>query len=328
MCIIRIKPLSIKTVATRMASGIFGLCLLAGCAGQAQFEAGKEAMRTGQYDRAVTEFRAAVEQNPGNRTYVNNLAEAESRASDFHIARARGFLTSGDAVKAKQELDIALDYVPSHPEAMALMPQVEAALANAGRTDLIEPQESETVSQPLDPGETLEPEPPPTMAERSGTPRSGEMQFPVNGYPPPPSPQPSRPPAERTAPVPPPVDPQLGEPADIVSPPVPSYRRPPSQDRRSMRFAYQGTVSRDDDRYPKEELTVDGIRIKVKDTDESPLDADLEIKVRGREFDRYDVREDQAITIRGDSRALYRLIVIRIEDEDETVYYGIEPLVR
>ena len=89
---------------------------------------------------------------------------------------------------------------------------------------------------------------------------------------------------------------------------------------------FHGIVSRDDDRYPKEMETVDGIIVKVLDTDEDPLDADMEIRV-GDTKTKY---EDRPVGSRlggwGLSRKAYAVVITRIDDDQETVHFAVEPV--
>ncbi len=87
---------------------------------------------------------------------------------------------------------------------------------------------------------------------------------------------------------------------------------------------FKGIVSRDDDRYPKELKTIDGIIVKVRDTDEDPLDADMEIRVGDSEKEYDDLRTGVQIEGRGLSGHRYQLTIKRIYDEEETVYFILE----
>lgn len=87
---------------------------------------------------------------------------------------------------------------------------------------------------------------------------------------------------------------------------------------------FQGIVSRDDDRYPKEVLTVDGIVVKVRDTDKDPLDADLEIRVGKARKEYNDKRVGARIGGYGESGRPYVIVITRIDDETETVHFSVE----
>jgi len=87
---------------------------------------------------------------------------------------------------------------------------------------------------------------------------------------------------------------------------------------------YRGTISRDDDRYPKSVRTLDGIVVKVKDADSKPLDADLEIRVGGIKIKKKDLPVGAGVTIRLNSGRTYRLVVLAIDGKEETVHFSLE----
>jgi hypothetical protein len=86
---------------------------------------------------------------------------------------------------------------------------------------------------------------------------------------------------------------------------------------------FEGVVSRDDDIARKEIVTVDGIVIKVEDTDDRPLDADLEVRVGRYEEDFEDVPIGASIPVVGLSGRPYYLNVFDIHDDTETVSFAI-----
>jgi hypothetical protein len=89
---------------------------------------------------------------------------------------------------------------------------------------------------------------------------------------------------------------------------------------------FEGLISRDDDRYPKELMTVDDIVVKLKDTDGKPLDADLEIRV-GKNAKEYDDKPTGArIGGFGRSGRRYVIVVLEIIDKTETVRFAVETL--
>ena len=91
-----------------------------------------------------------------------------------------------------------------------------------------------------------------------------------------------------------------------------------------MPAAFRGVVSRDDKRYPTELTTLDGIVIKLKDTHDNPPRADLEIRVE-KTHKRYDkLRVGMRINGRGVSRSPYRVIVLAINPDTETVAFSLE----
>jgi hypothetical protein len=88
-----------------------------------------------------------------------------------------------------------------------------------------------------------------------------------------------------------------------------------------LNVIFDGLISRDDDVAAKEVLTVDGISVKVEDTDGHPLDADLDIRVGHHDFDYEDVGIGSRIEVIGRSGQLFLLEVIDIDDRTETVRF-------
>jgi hypothetical protein len=117
-----------------------------------------------------------------------------------------------------------------------------------------------------------------------------------------------------------------GAPAPVEPgpPSAPEPAEPPQVERPARVF--RGVVSRDDDRYPKELMTIDGIVVKVKDTDEDPLDADMEIRVGDNERRYEDQKVGARIRGRGLSGRSYVVLILKIHDDTETVYFSVEAL--
>lgn len=119
--------------------------------------------------------------------------------------------------------------------------------------------------------------------------------------------------APARAPQPAPQPPAVGAPARAPEPAgVPMFK---------------GTISRDDRRYPKELPTIDGLIVKLKDTDGDPLDCDLEIRAGGSTARLDDLKARQPVGLRGISGRTYTLVVTQIVDDTETVHFSIEPRV-
>ncbi|HPD30638.1 MAG TPA: tetratricopeptide repeat protein [Phycisphaerae bacterium] len=97
----------------------------------------------------------------------------------------------------------------------------------------------------------------------------------------------------------------------------------PAEDRGPVRV-FQGVVSRDDDRFTKELATVDGIVVKLLDTDADPLDADIEIRVGKRSKKYEDKPQGARIGGYGESGRAYVVVILKIDDETETVHFAVE----
>jgi len=81
-------------------------------------------MQEENYDQAVVELRKLVAKDPGKSQYQIRLAEAESKAADGHVSRAKEFRAQHRPRDAQEELRIALDQVPAHPQATVMIREV------------------------------------------------------------------------------------------------------------------------------------------------------------------------------------------------------------
>jgi len=76
----------------RLAIGVVLLAVLAGgCAAGTAFRKGDQAMRAGDADQAVAEYRKAVQASPDNATYKISLQRAMLTASRAHLEKAHEF---------------------------------------------------------------------------------------------------------------------------------------------------------------------------------------------------------------------------------------------
>ncbi len=83
-------------------------------------------------------------------------------------------------------------------------------------------------------------------------------------------------------------------------------------------------VSQDDNRYPKIASLANGLRIKVKDTDKSPLDADMEVYLGQRRIGKFkDLRKNSIISVMDRFSNTYEIVILDIFDSEETVTVGL-----
>jgi len=87
---------------------------------------------------------------------------------------------------------------------------------------------------------------------------------------------------------------------------------------------FDGYLSNDDDNIPRERALIDDISICVKDTDADPLDTDLEIRVGRYEGKFKGLRVGRRLRIRGASGREYRLTILAIDDDTETIRLSLE----
>lgn len=112
-------------------------------------------------------------------------------------------------------------------------------------------------------------------------------------------------------------------PAVPAQPVVPQPAVPGAAPAPAGNVIFEGVVSRDDDIAYKEIPTVDGIIVKVKDTDDDPLDADIEVRVDHYEEEFEDVPIGASIPVVGLSGQTFYLNVFDIHDDSETVSFAI-----
>ncbi|MGQ9649082.1 MAG: tetratricopeptide repeat protein [Phycisphaerae bacterium] len=106
---------------------------------------------------------------------------------------------------------------------------------------------------------------------------------------------------------------------------IPAISTAPAENQGPVRV-FQGVLSRDDDRFTKELATVDGIIVKLLDTDANPLDADLEIRVGKRSKKYEDKPEGARIGGYGESGRPYVVVILKIDDRTETVHFAVEEM--
>lgn len=95
---------------TSSLSCLLLIVLLTGCvAGQDLFIQGKQALDAQDYDQAVVDFLAAVEQNPGKPEFRLNLIKARNLAAGFHQQAGDAHFKAGNYRDAILEYQLAND---------------------------------------------------------------------------------------------------------------------------------------------------------------------------------------------------------------------------
>ena len=399
-----------------MALGIVSMALSAGIGctlrqhDKAMIErkpsAGEQSSKTEQsYDQKVAELREKVAEDPHDDRNQIRLAEAESKAADAHIQRARQFRADRQPREAVKELTIALEQVPVHPEAITMRDELlqqiaqseklawdataaaeqsqwdraaeladealaidrmltaarhvrDEARAAALDLHLTEARKALGENRPedglaaveklkkIDPNHaealTLEKD---LLARQQQNKlqaiqkqRDAVSSQPASQTLIPPSSAASTQPAPtliatRPADFSPPAQNQTPKPV-AETPPAPPQRsrvtrRPPPVEKQ-LRVAetkrvtiFKGALSRDDDRYEKQRRITRAISIKIRDTDEDPLDADIEIRIGTNKRDYDDLKVGSTIQLRTGGRT-YRFTLLKIEDRNETIWFTLD----
>lgn len=90
------------------------------------------------------------------------------------------------------------------------------------------------------------------------------------------------------------------------------------------RQVFRGALSREDKRYQKQVTVMDGILVRLRDTDGDPVDADFEITAGSFRVKPDDVPAGGKIAIRGASGRKYIMTITWIDDDQETVHFSID----
>jgi hypothetical protein len=85
-----------------------------------------------------------------------------------------------------------------------------------------------------------------------------------------------------------------------------------------------GIISRGDHRFNKVMTIMDGLSVKLRDTDDDPLDADLEIVAGKFKISANNVPAGNAVKIRGVSQRQYKLTILWIDHERDTVKFAVD----
>jgi len=113
----------------------------------------------------------------------------------------------------------------------------------------------------------------------------------------------------------------------VTPPPIdPFTQEPVARWRRGARhgpFAATLRLSRKDRRYTDEGRLADGLSVKLKDVDDDPAEAEIEIHLLSKELDTLDeLRPDDVIALYGRSGRRYELVVVHVSDDTDSVVFG------
>jgi general secretion pathway protein D len=108
-----------------------GTLLLGGCAkyqARSAFQEAEALVAAEAYDKAVEKYFEATQNDPGNTTYKLKLAAGRTRASAFHINKARRLAKEGKVEEALAEYRLARGFDPSLEVAATEAKQLEGLL--------------------------------------------------------------------------------------------------------------------------------------------------------------------------------------------------------
>ncbi len=292
------------------------LCLCVGtfgCEAGKNYRAGLEAEKRGDASRAYDEYlRAGARQRSGAvASAIERIAPIAASEAESSALAAMDDCRYEDAWRMLMR---TLEIQPNHPNAPQLIRRLESEypgeVAAAKEDYMRRGFTALAMIQPppvaLAQADTQEPRPPeiadePAPEEKKPAPRPTPKPKPV------PTPEPMKAVEAKPTPAQPPP-PQAG---DAQGP--------------QREYLLVHTLSLRDRRYPRVTNTIDGITIRLKDTDDD-MDVDLDLFDGVRRIQK--VRElelGRSQTFRGRSGDLYRLSVLGIHHKSRTVRIGIRP---
>ncbi len=277
-----------------IGAGLLALAL-AGCSGS-EFE------DRGLHHKAYQVYLKQVEASPGSRSAVRGMARTAPLAAAYWQRQAYAAEGADNLLESARSHKRVLEIKPNeigsiaalrniaknHPDVYAQVlprsPEVSLAQADA------EVNESATRPSVQDSAEAEQPqpEPPPPAPEAKPEPKPKPIEYgPINR-------------------------PIRANPYEFK----PTVRRTD----RDGEFLFSLRVSCEDNRYPKEARLKDGLSVELKDTDPDPLDADMNVYLRGRRIGKFkNLAEGDAMVVMGASSRIYEIIVLHIHDMTETV---------
>jgi general secretion pathway protein D len=113
----------------RLQIGVLALALFAGgCAARNAFRHGDAAMRAGNLDEAVAEYRKAVQASPDNASYKIWLSRAMQAAARAHLEKAHEYEKQDQLEAALGEYKSASEYDPSNRTASAKIAELDRTI--------------------------------------------------------------------------------------------------------------------------------------------------------------------------------------------------------
>ena len=107
---------------------------LAGCASRQAYTRGTHAEITKDFDKALAEFKAALDKEPANTEYRLHYEQARYNAAFQHFEAGRRAADKHDYQTAKVEFTRVLEIDPTHALAAAQLEKVNDLLNNTGRS--------------------------------------------------------------------------------------------------------------------------------------------------------------------------------------------------
>ena len=290
---------------------VWAAVFLGGCAGPG--DRAKQYELKDDYHLAYEEHLVAVGLNPDNTNAVAGLRRTAAKAAQHW--QEQGFVEAenGSWVLAAK----------CHLKALQIRPDLAASVAWLRETSRQRPEDIEQAYESLASGgmsgELL------AMATEAAA-RSPDEVDAAQG---PDGTDVARPPKKA-----PPAKTSKSGPVAVASktPKVPAKPIDPYAQRPGIRrepgtgdgdFIVVVRVSRDDHRFPKKAHLANGLSVKVKDTDKSPLDADMEVYLGRKRIGKFkNLRENTIIGVLDEDGQPCEIVIMNIYDQLETVTVG------
>ena len=270
------------------------LAAIVGCA--ADGGQGRQLEQSGQPHLAYRWYARALAEHHGSLTAATGLRRTAAPATRYWQQQASRAAEQGNWLRAAR----------CHLEVLRIKPDEESSIRSYRQ--IVEDRsrqwsQAELAARPKPGRASIGDRQPPERAVASA--KRPEPAAPVT-EPPPRTPARTQPPARRPKPT-------RHEPVSPRSPRASAGE-----------FLMLIRVSEDDDRYPERADLRYGLAIKVKDTDDDPLEADLQVYLRGRKLQRHKhLRTNSVVNVVGQGGERCQIVVTHILDRDETVTVGL-----
>ncbi|MCZ6682155.1 MAG: hypothetical protein O7B26_03160 [Planctomycetota bacterium] len=296
--------------------------MIGGC-GKA-YSAGQKAEKRGAHHEAYDHYCRAAAKSPESNRIAAAIRRVAARASEFWTAQGRAAEDQGQYDAAWRMYARALEVRPDDASALEHIRSLQDAhgdvIAVARRDWIMRGHRAlKDIGHPL--GEALAMAPPLHESSKNNqpeTPASPDGEEKATHV---------RTDLEQTNTSPPPSGPAAQLEAALsrqTSPQDPNASRD-KRTRNRDRFLAIHVLSRKDRRYVKTAESVDGVTLKLTDTDDEG-DADINIYHGRRRVKKIrDIRVGQSVSFSGRSGRLLRLIILDIRHKSQTVRLGIRP---
>ena len=305
------------------AGALFLTELLIGGCGK-EYSAGQKAEKRGAHHEAFDHYCRAAAKSPQSNRIAAAIRRVAARASEFWTAQGRAAENQGQydaawrlyarALEVRPDDESALAHIRSlqhvHGEVIAVARRDWIMRGHRALKDIGHPLgEALAMAPPLH--ESSKNSPPETPASPDGEEEAARVR--TNLEQTNTSPPPSGPAAE--------IEAALSGQSSPQDPPASRDKRT----RKPGRFLAIHVLSRKDRRYVKTAESVDGVTLKLTDTDDEG-DADINIYHGRRRVKKIrDIRVGQSVSFSGRSGRSLRLIILDIRHKSQTVRLGIRP---